>query len=45
VLCHLNPLSDNSVKALGVRLTEWETHLAKREAEIRTAMTPATTSP
>jgi len=47
VLCHMNPLSDHSVTAVGLRLTEWHNHLKKREAEIRAAMTPgtATTSP
>ncbi|HXM39458.1 MAG TPA: Swt1 family HEPN domain-containing protein [Gemmatimonadales bacterium] len=42
VLCHMNPLADHSVTALGVRLTQWHNHLKAREAEIRAAMTPAT---
>ena len=47
VLCHMNPLADTSVTAVEVKLTQWHTHLQKREAEIRAAMTPAlpTTTP
>jgi hypothetical protein len=44
VLCHMNPLSKDSVTALGVRLTEWHTHVKTREVEIRAAMTPTTAS-
>lgn len=40
VLAHMNPLSNASVIALGVRLQQWHTHLQNREAEIRAAMTP-----
>lgn len=40
VLAHMNPLSANSVAALGVRLQEWHLHLQNREAEVRAAMTP-----
>lgn len=41
VVCHMNPLSDHSVTAVGLRLAEWENHLAKRKAEIQEAMKPA----
>lgn len=45
VVCHMNPLSNHSVTALGVRLAEWENHLAQRKAEIQEAMKPAATGP
>ncbi len=41
VLCHMNPLKDNTVNAVSVKLTQWHDHLNAREAEIRAAMTPA----
>lgn len=40
-LCHMNPLSADSVTAVGVKLTQWHNHLNAREGEIRAAMTPA----
>jgi hypothetical protein len=45
VLAHMNPLSKDSVTALGVRLQQWHTHLQNREAEIRAAMVPVTPAP
>jgi hypothetical protein len=41
VLCHMNPLLENNVTALSVRLTHWHNHLKNREVQIRAAMTPA----
>lgn len=37
-LCHMNPLAETSVKALGVKLAQWHDHLKRREEDIRSAM-------
>ena len=40
VLCHMNPLSDHSVTAVGVRLTEWRSEERRVGKECRSRWSP-----